>query len=79
MLKHQAAETEAWVKAKFPQAKSIAVSVEDSWIQILINEEEVHMMEVVNCIQDNRQITDMNLQEISTESVIRKIYEGGVA
>lgn len=78
VLEQQASEVEAWLKVKFPQAKSIAVSVEDSWIQILINEEEVHMMEVVNCIQDNRQIADMNLQEISTESVIRKIYEGGV-
>lgn len=78
VLEQQASEVEAWLKVKFPQAKSIAVSVEDSWIQILINEEEVHMMEVVNCIQDNRPIADMNLQEISTESVIRKIYEGGV-
>lgn len=79
VLKQQAAESETWVKEKFPQAKSVAVSVEDSWIQLLINEEEVHMMEVVNCIQDNRQIADMNIQEISTESVIRKIYEGGIA
>lgn len=78
VLKQQASEVEAWVKGKFPQAKSISVSVEENGIQILINEEEVHMMEVVNCIQDNRPIADMNLQEISTESVIRKIYEGGV-
>lgn len=78
VLEQQASEVEVWLKVKFPQAKSITVSVEDSWIQILINEEEVHMMEVVNCIQDNRPIADMNLQEISTESVIRKIYEGGV-
>lgn len=78
VLKQQALEVEAWVKGNFPQAKSISVSVEENWIQILINEEEVHMMEVVNCIQDNRPIADMNLQEISTESVIRKIYEGGV-
>ncbi len=78
VLKQQVLEVEAWVKGKFPQAKSISVSVEENWIQILINEEEVHMMEVVNCIQDNRPIADMNLQEISTESVIRKIYEGGV-
>lgn len=78
MLEQQALEVEAWLWLKFPQAKSLAVSVEDHWIQILINEEEVHMMEVINCIQENRRIADMNLQEISTESVIRKIYEGGV-
>lgn len=69
-------EVESWIKTRFPDAESIAVSAEDKWIQILLNEEEVRMMEVVNCIQDNRPIADMNLQEISTESVIRKIYEG---
>lgn len=72
----QAKEVQAWILEKFPEAESTVVSVEDGWIQILLNEEEVRMMEVVNCIQDNRQITDMNLQEISTESIIRKIYEG---
>lgn len=78
VLKQQTFQVEEWLKAKFPSSESIAVSMEDKWIQILINEEEVHMMDVVQCIQEKRQITDMNLQEISTESVIRKIYEGGI-
>lgn len=78
VLEKQAKEVEVWLSEKFPQAKSTAVSVEDKWIQILLNEEEVRMMKAVNCIQDNRRIVDMNLQEITTESVIRKIYEGGV-
>lgn len=78
VLEKQAKEVEGWLSQKFPRAKSTAVSVEEKWIQILLNEEEVRMMKVVNCIQDNRRIVDMNLQEITTESVIRKIYEGGV-
>lgn len=78
VLEKQAKEVEVWLSEKFPQAKSTAVSVEDKWIQILLNEEEIRMMKAVNCIQDNRRIVDMNLQEITTESVIRKIYEGGV-
>lgn len=73
----QAKEVEGWLFERFPEAASTVVSTEDGWIQILLNEEEVRMMEIVNCIQDNRPITDMNLQEISTESIIRKIYEGG--
>lgn len=77
-LRQQASEVEAWLKASFPHGKSIAVSMEEQWVQILLNEDEVHMMDVVNCIQDKRPIADMNLREISTESVIRKIYEGGV-
>ena len=78
VLEKQAKEVESWLWEKFPQAKTTAVSVEDKWIQILLNEDEVRMMQAVNCIQDNRRIVDMNLQEITTESVIRKIYEGGV-
>lgn len=77
-LDEQAKEVRAWLAEKFPAAESTAVSFEDKWIQILINEEEVRMMQAVNCIQDNRRIMDMMIQEISTESVIRKIYEGGV-
>lgn len=79
LLKEQAMEVEEWLAEKFPRAKSTVVSVEDSWIQVLLNEEEVRLMKVINCIQDNRRIVDMSLQEITTESVIRKIYEGGVA
>ncbi len=78
VLEKQAKEVERWLLEKFPLAKSTAVSVEDKWIQILLNEDEIRMMQAVNCIQDNRRIMDMNLQEITTESVIRKIYEGGV-
>ena len=74
----QAEEVKGWILEKFPQAGSAAVSVEDRWIQILINEEEVRVMDVVNCIQEHKRIADLNMQEISTESVIRKIYEGGV-
>ncbi len=76
VLEKQAKEVEKWLLEKFPLAKSTAVSVEDKWIQILLNEDEIRMMQAVNCIQDNRRIMDMNLQEITTESVIRKIYEG---
>lgn len=78
ILETQAKEIEKWILEKYPQAASLAVSIEDKWINILLNEDEVRMMDVINCIQNNRRIIDMNLQEISTESVIRKIYEGGV-
>lgn len=79
VVKQQTLEVEEWLRLKYPGSESLAVSVEDNWIQILINEDEIHMMEAVNCIQEKRQIADMSLQEISTESVIRKIYEGGIA
>ena len=76
VLEKQANEVEGWILNKYPHVKELTVSVDDKWIQVLINEDEVHMMDVINCIQNNKKIVDMNLQEISTESIIHKIYEG---
>ena len=76
--KEQSKEITEWISEKFPKSDSTVVSVEEPWIQILFHEEEIHMMDIVNLIQEHRQIVDMNMQEISTESIIRKIYEGGV-
>ncbi|MGN0156169.1 MAG: ATP-binding cassette domain-containing protein [Lachnospiraceae bacterium] len=78
VLQEQVKNVEQWIAGAFPKAQSTTVSLEDKWISILLNEDEVRMMEVINCIQEHKRIVDINLKEISTESVIRKIYEGGV-
>lgn len=54
------------------------VSVNEHQIQILIDEAKTPMIQVMNEVQKKHRIYDMHLQEISTESVIRKIYEGGI-
>ena len=36
------------------------------------------MMEVLRSIQKEKNIRDIKLEEISTEEVIKKIYEGGI-
>ncbi len=56
----------------------VAVTAEEEWISVLVNEEKVKVMEVLEAIQRNRVIRDMKLNEISTEEVIKKIYEEGV-
>ena len=56
----------------------VNVSADDEWISILVNEEKAKVMEVLNAIQKTHSIRDMKLEEISTEDVIRKIYEEGV-
>ena len=48
---------------------------EDNWISILIDESRVPLMKVLNYLQENVKINDVRLEEISTESVIKKIYE----
>lgn len=55
-----------------------SVSDDEEWISILVDEEKSKVMEVLNQIQKLHEIRDMQLEEISTEDVIKKIYEEGV-
>lgn len=54
------------------------VSADDEWISILVDEEKATVMEVLSKLQQSYKIRDMQLEEISTEEVIKKIYEEGV-
>lgn len=55
-----------------------SVSADDEWISILVDEEKSKVMEVLSQLQQSYEIRDMQLEEISTEEVIKKIYEDGV-
>ncbi len=57
---------------------SVSVTADDEWLSILVNEDKTKVMDVLNAIQMSQTIRDMKLEEISTEEVIRKIYEEGV-
>ena len=54
------------------------VSADDEWISVLVNEEKQRVMDVLTHLQKEYRIRDMQLEEISTEDVIKKIYEEGV-
>ena len=56
-----------------------SVNVDDEWISVLVDEEKAKIMDVLAKLQNSYKITDMKLEEISTEEVIKKIYEDGVA
>ena len=55
-----------------------SVNADEEWISILVDEEKAKVMEVLNQLQKLHEIRDMQLEEISTEEVIKKIYEEGV-
>lgn len=55
-----------------------SVSADEEWISVLVDEEKSKVMEVLNQLQKSHEIRDMQLEEISTEEVIKKIYEEGV-
>lgn len=62
----------------YPNASSLTVAMNEEWLDVLIKEDEVALMDILNTIQTNYRINDMKLKEISTESIIKKIYEGGL-
>ena len=49
---------------------------DDSWVKQVIDEKKTDVMHVMQEMQKEHRIKDIQLQEISTEEVIRKIYEG---
>lgn len=71
-----ALELKEKLERTYPQAQSMTTITNESWIDVLVHEDEIDLMKVVNTIQEHYDIYDLKLEEISTESVIRKIYEG---
>ncbi len=59
-------------------AFEVSISNDDTWISILVNEEKHRIVKVLEAVQETHDIKDMQLEEISTEDVIKKIYAGGV-
>lgn len=60
------------------ELNELKVTSDDEWISILVDEERISVMDVLAKLQTSRRIRDMQLEEISSEDVIRKIYEEGV-
>ena len=51
---------------------------DDTWEEHLIDESKEDIMQIIMDKQKTLGVKDIELQEISTEEVIKKIYEGGV-
>ena len=49
---------------------------DDSWEEYLIDEKTTDVMDVIMEKQKEKKIKDVKILEISTEEVIKKIYEG---
>lgn len=54
----------------------ISISHDDEWISILVNEEKIKVVKVLDVIMEKYNIKDVQLEDISTEEVIKKIYNG---
>lgn len=63
------------IKTEVPDFK---VSSDDEWISVLVDEDKSKVLDVLGLLQKTHRIRDMQLEEISTEEVIKKFYEEGV-
>ncbi|MDO5558957.1 MAG: ATP-binding cassette domain-containing protein [Oscillospiraceae bacterium] len=77
-MKKEASKLEAELEQKFSDDKNLSVGADEEWLSILIDRDKLQIMDVLNFIQSKHSIKDMKQNEISTETVIRKIYEEGV-
>ena len=50
---------------------------DETWEEYLIDEKTTDVMDVIMEKQKEKKIKDVKILEISTEEVIKKIYEGG--
>ena len=52
-----------------------SVTADEEWISVLVDEDKHSVIDVLGTLQRSFGITDMKLEEISSEEVIKKIYE----
>ena len=64
------------LKIQFPNVDSITVTSDEEWVSILSKEDEVPNMSILQYIQGFADIDDIKIEEINTENIIKKIYEG---
>ena len=65
------------IRSEFPEF-SVSADADERWISVLVDEEKSKVLDVLAQLQKKHAVKDMQLEEISTEEVIKKIYEEGV-
>ena len=71
-----AAQTQQ-IQGQYPDF-SVTCDEQEEWISVLVDEDRQKVLDVLSQLQKTHRIKDMQLEEISTEEVIKKIYEEGV-
>ncbi len=65
------------LKSAFPSKSGILFEKQDDgWISLTINQDEVPLTNVLNYVMSSYPVKDVKIEEIKTENIIKKIYEG---
>ncbi len=64
----------------FGSYRTLHLRLENSgWKEILVDESKTNVMAIISEYQKSERVKDIKLEDVSTEEVIKKIYEGAVA
>ncbi|MCL2719375.1 MAG: ATP-binding cassette domain-containing protein [Lachnospiraceae bacterium] len=66
------------LELRFLNQTSMVVRTSEEWISILSKEDEAPIMEILMFMQGFILINDIKIEEINTEDIIKKIYEGNI-
>ncbi len=62
---------------KFNSLKTASIKKQkDGWISLTFNQDEIPLLEILNFLTSQYPIKDIKVEDIETESIIRKIYDG---
>lgn len=59
-----------------PETRNVVFGSDEEWLTVLVPEDEISLIKVLDHMQNLIPFKDVRIEEITTESVIRKIYEG---
>ncbi|MDR0952157.1 MAG: ATP-binding cassette domain-containing protein [Oscillospiraceae bacterium] len=56
--------------------ESVTITRNEEWVEIVTKEDEMPVMEILQALQKSHKISDIRIEEITTEEIIKKIYAG---
>ncbi len=73
-IREELQKVQRTLEAHYPDVH-FSYASEDGWVCVTVDESEIPLMKVFAYLEGNIPIYDLQLEEISTESVIKKLYE----
>ncbi|MDP4093718.1 MAG: ATP-binding cassette domain-containing protein [Bacillota bacterium] len=65
------------IESAFNQTKALTVNRSEDWIEIIVDQDKTALTDVLSFVINNIHVSDVKIEEVEAESIIRKIYEGG--
>lgn len=66
------------IYSRFNDKGALTVSIEEDWTSIVVDQDKISIPDILGYIMKNFPVNDVKIEEVEAESIIRKIYEGGV-